>query len=203
MLSLSLWLAIGLGSSFLVVMGIYFILMIGYCVILKQLIVLDAMTIASGFVLRVVGGAIAVQVKPTHWLIACAFLLALYLAFAKRRQELLTLSDSETRHRQVLDSYTVSYLDQVNNILIGATVVCYALYTVAPETVARFETDSLIYGTIFVIYGLLRYMALIQDPTNGGDPSKMLMKDRPLLLAVICWVIYNAAVIYGSFLKDL
>jgi 4-hydroxybenzoate polyprenyltransferase len=203
MLSLSLWLAIGLGSSFLVVMGIYFVLMIGYCVILKQLIVLDAMTIASGFVLRVVGGAIAVQVKPTHWLIACAFLLALYLAFAKRRQELLTLSDSETRHRQVLDSYTVSYLDQVNNILIGATVVCYALYTVAPETVARFETDSLIYGTIFVIYGLLRYMALIQDPTNGGDPSKMLMKDRPLLLAVICWVIYNAAVIYGSFLKDL
>jgi hypothetical protein len=154
-------------------------------------------------VLRVVGGAIAVQVKPTHWLIACAFLLALYLAFAKRRQELLTLSDTDTRHRQVLDSYTVSYLDQVNNILIGATVVCYALYTVAPETVERFGTDSLIYGTIFVIYGLLRYMALIQDPSNGGDPSKMLMKDRPLLVAVVCWVIYNAAVIYGSFLKDL
>jgi 4-hydroxybenzoate polyprenyltransferase len=203
MLALSLWAAIGLGSSFLVVMGIYFALMIGYCVILKQLIVLDAMTIASGFVLRVVGGAIAVQVKPTHWLIACAFLLALYLAFAKRRQELLTLSDTDTRHRQVLDSYTVSYLDQVNNILIGATVVCYALYTVAPETVERFGTDSLIYGTIFVIYGLLRYMALIQDPSNGGDPSKMLMKDRPLLVAVVCWVIYNAAVIYGSFLKDL
>jgi 4-hydroxybenzoate polyprenyltransferase len=148
MLALSLWAAIGLGSSFLVVMGIYFALMIGYCVILKQLIVLDAMTIASGFVLRVVGGAIAVQVKPTHWLIACAFLLALYLAFAKRRQELLTLSDTDTRHRQVLDSYTVSYLDQVNNILIGATVVCYALYTVAPETVERFGTDSLIYGTL-------------------------------------------------------
>jgi 4-hydroxybenzoate polyprenyltransferase len=202
MLALSSWMAVGLGSSFLVVMGIYFVLMIGYCVILKQLIVLDAMTIASGFVLRVVGGAIAVEVKPTHWLIACAFLLALYLAFAKRRQELLLLSDCEARRRQVLDSYSVSYLDQVNNILIGATVVCYALYTVAPETVARFGTDSLIYGTVFVIYGLLRYLALIQNPVNGGDPSRLLIKDKPLLLAVAGWVIYNAAVIYGYLPKD-
>jgi 4-hydroxybenzoate polyprenyltransferase len=199
-LSAAFWLGASLGLQFLLVAMIYLGLMAGYCLALKRAIVLDAMVIASGFVLRVVGGALAVEVNPTHWLIVCAFLLALYLAFAKRRQELLMLSDSAIQHRHVLDSYTVGYLDQVNNILIGATVVCYALYTVAPETVARFGTDSLIYGTVFVIYGLLRYMALIQDPTKGGEPGKLLMSDKPLLIAILGWIAYNALVIYRPFI---
>lgn len=167
------------------------------------MIVLDCMTIAAGFVLRVAGGAIAVSVMPTHWLIVCAFLLALFLAFTKRRQELLTLPENAGEHREVLNEYSVDYLEKVNNILVGAAIVCYALYTVAPETVARFGTDSLIYGTVFVIYGLLRYMILIKKPTNGGNPSKMLLRDKPLLLTVIGWGIYNIIVIYHLALKDL
>jgi 4-hydroxybenzoate polyprenyltransferase len=178
-------------------------LTLGYCLVWKHSIVLDGMIIASGFVLRVVGGAVAVGVVPTHWLIACAFLLALYLAFAKRRQELLMLSDSAWQHRQVLGEYTVSYLEQVNNILIGATIVCYTLYTVAPETVARFGTDSLIYGTVFVIYGLLRYLALTQNSAKGGNPGKLLMSDRPLLLAVAGWAMYNALIIYRAPLSTM
>jgi 4-hydroxybenzoate polyprenyltransferase len=183
-------------SRFLLLAGVYCTSMLGYCFALKRAIVLDTMTIAFGFVLRVIGGAIAVQVKPTHWLIVCAFLLALSLAFAKRRQELLTLSASAAQHRQVLGKYTIGYLDQVNTILTGATVVCYALYTVAPETIARFGTDALIYGTVFVIYGLLRYMALIENPVNGGDPSKLLLKDKPLLIAIFGWVLYNGIIVY-------
>jgi 4-hydroxybenzoate polyprenyltransferase len=197
------WIASTLGVGFLLLALTYFGLTLGYCVSLKQAMILDCMIIATGFVLRVVSGTVAVEIEPTHWLIACAFLLALYLAFAKRRQELLMLSDEAVKHRQVLGKYTISYLEQVNNILIGATIVCYALYTVAPETVARFNTDKLIYGSVFVIYGLLRYMALIRDPRTGGNPSKMLIRDKPLLLTVFGWAGYNGLIIYRDALMDL
>jgi 4-hydroxybenzoate polyprenyltransferase len=197
------WIAAMLGLKFFFIATLYFILTLSYCLTLKRMIVLDGMTIAAGFVLRVVGGAIAVSVVPTHWLIVCAFLLALFLAFTKRRQELLTLSGNAAEHRQVLSQYSVGYLEQVNNILIGAAIVCYALYTVAPETVERFGTDSLIYGTVFVIYGMLRYMALIRNPTNGGNPSKMLLHDKPLLVTVVGWGVYNAVVIYHTKWKEL
>jgi hypothetical protein len=160
------------------------------------------MCIASGFVLRVVGGAVAISVLPSHWLIVCTFLLALFLAFAKRRQELLTLSTNASAHREVLDNYTVPYLEQVNIILIGATIVCYALYTVAPETVQRFETDALIYGTVFVIYGMLRYLALIDIPENGGNPTKLLLRDRPLIAAVASWALYNISIIYFAGFRN-
>lgn len=196
------WIAALISLKFLFIAALYFILTLSYCITLKRMIVLDCMTISAGFVLRVVGGAIAVSVMPTHWLIVCAFLLALFLAFTKRRQELLTLPENAGEHREVLNEYSVDYLEKVNNILVGAAIVCYALYTVAPETVARFGTDSLIYGTIFVIYGLLRYMLLIKKPTNGGNPSKMLLRDKPLLLTVIGWGIYNIIVIYHLALKD-
>jgi 4-hydroxybenzoate polyprenyltransferase len=196
LLTVAFCLASTISLSFLLLAATYFGLILAYCLTLKQMIILDCMIIATGFVLRVVGGAVAVEIQPTHWLIACAFLLALYLAFAKRRQELQMLSTVAAEHRQVLGNYTVGYLEQVNNILIGATIVCYALYTVAPETIARFNTDKLIYGSVFVIYGLFRYMALTRNPAKGGNPSKLLMKDHPLMLTVACWAIYNALVIY-------
>jgi 4-hydroxybenzoate polyprenyltransferase len=199
-----LLLAIALTAAFILEFGFglvaaaYCVVTLGYCLAFKDSIVLDGILIASGFVLRVIGGAFAISVSPTHWLIACAFLLALFLAFSKRRQELLTLSSGAEQHRHVLGQYTVAYLDRVNSVLLGATIVCYALYTVAPETVARFGTDKLIYGTVFVIYGLLRYMALLENANDGGNPSKTLIKDKPLLVAVLCWAIYNAIVVYRS-----
>ena len=197
------WLAFAsLGLKFTLVAALYFVLTLSYCLALKRMIVLDCMTIAAGFVLRVIGGAVAVGVMPTHWLIVCAFLLALFLAFTKRRQELLTLSGQAAEHREVLSRYSVEYLEKVNSILIGAAIVCYALYTVAPETVERFRTDTLIYGTVFVIYGMFRYLALIRDASFGGSPSRMLLRDKPLLLAVVGWAVYNTFVIYQAFLTD-
>lgn len=192
-----------LDSSFLFIALLYLVLTLAYCVSLKRIMVLDCIVIASGFVLRVIGGAVAIAVVPTHWLIACAFLLALFLAFSKRRQELLILSTNASDHRKVLGQYSVGYLEQVNLILIGAAIVCYALYTVAPETIARFGTDALIYGTVFVIYGLLRYLALINNPENGGNPSNLFVKDRPLLLTVATWSLYNAVLIYHEKLEEL
>ena len=198
-----LGLGLVVGKTFAGICLVYAILMATYCIWLKRMIVLDAMTIAAGFVLRVLAGAIAVGVAATHWLIACTFLLALFLAFSKRRQELLTLEDGAIDHRAVLGNYSVRYLDSVINIVIGAAIVCYALYTVAPETVARFGTDSLVYGTGFVLYGMLRYLALINDPSKGGNPSKLLLTDLPLLLTLAGWAVYNTAVIYRSVLAEM
>jgi 4-hydroxybenzoate polyprenyltransferase len=195
--------AFAINLNLFLISALYFALTIAYCLFLKRMILLDGMTIAAGFVLRIIGGAVVVDVMPTHWLIVCAFLLALFLAFTKRRQELLVLSETAADHREVLNEYSIGYLDQVNNILIGAAIVCYALYTVAPETVERFGTTGLIYGTVFVIYGMLRYMALIKNPENGGNPSKMLVRDKPLLAAVAGWAVYNSIVIYHISLKSL
>jgi 4-hydroxybenzoate polyprenyltransferase len=199
----ALALAVWVGPGFLLLASAYLALTAAYCVCLKHTLVLDCMVIAAGFVLRVVAGAVSVDVQPSHWLIICAFLLALYLAFAKRRQELLKLTTGAAAHRRVLGQYTVGYLDQVNILLAGSAIICYALYTVAPDTVARFGTEHLIYGTAFVVYGLLRYMALIRDSEYGGDPSKVLLRDRPLLLATLGWVMYNAVVIYRDPLQAL
>jgi len=197
------WMASLMGVKFFLIAALYFGLTLSYCVFLKRVMILDTMTIAAGFVVRVVGGAIAVSVLPSHWLIVCTFLLALFLAFSKRRQELLTLSGNAAEHRVVLNEYSVDYLERVNNILIGAAIVCYALYTVAPETIEKFGTTNMIYGTVFVIYGMLRYLALINNPEKGGNPSKMLLHDKPLLLTVAGWAIYNAVVIYHVTFQEL
>ncbi len=200
LLALAFGLAVVIGWQFLALAVCYGMLTFGYSFAVKHVVILDCMTIATGFVLRVVGGAVAISVMPTHWLIVCAYLLALYLAFAKRRHELLLLSESAHAHRQVLGEYSVAYLEQVNNILVGATIVCYTLYTVAPETVVRFGTDKLIYGTIFVVYGMLRYMVLTHKAESGGNPSKVLIGDKPLMLAILGWAIYNGLVIYRDAL---
>ncbi|MCE7963621.1 MAG: decaprenyl-phosphate phosphoribosyltransferase [Acidobacteria bacterium ACB1] len=192
----SLGLSYFLGLPFFLTVLSYFILILAYCLGLKRMIVVDCMVIALGFVLRVVGGAVAISVSASHWLVVCAFLLALFLAFSKRRQELIALSDNAGSHRTVLKFYSVAYLGQVNVVLVAASIVCYALYTVAPETVAKFHTDALIYGTVFVIYGMLRYMALIEDPKYGGNPSKLLMQDKPLIFTLLLWSVFNVAVVY-------
>jgi 4-hydroxybenzoate polyprenyltransferase len=204
-------LLLGLGFALLSLTGwksllfaiIYFAITLAYCFGLKRAVILDAMMIAGGFVLRVLSGAAAVEVEPSHWLIVCAFLLALYLAFAKRRQELMLLNGSAVEHRHVLARYSVPYLDQVTTLVACAAIICYALYTVAPDTVARFNTEQLIYGTVFVVYGVLRYMALTQTPVNGGDPSRVLVRDKPLLLAAVAWAVYNAFIIYKAPLLGL
>ena len=194
-------LAAYVGLPFALAAATYIVLTLAYCLLLKHLAIIDVMTIATGFVLRLVGGAAAVRVEPTHWLILCAFLLALFLALIKRRQELLVQESTDVRatsHRRVLEHYTVAFVDQATNIVVGAAIVCYSLYTVSPETVARVNTHALVYGTGFVLYGFLRYLALTQDAANGEDPTKLLVKDRPLIFCTLAWVAFNAAVIYRA-----
>jgi 4-hydroxybenzoate polyprenyltransferase len=182
-----------IGKTFLLLLGAYLGLFALYSLGLKRIAVLDVVLIASGFVLRVLAGSSAIHVEASHWLLLCTFLVALYLGFVKRRHELI-LQSGTAADRPAF--YTTTFLDQAESILIAATLVCYACYTVAPETVARFGTDALIYGIVFVIYGLLRYLGLSASSTEGEDPARLLLKDRPLQLAVLGWAVFNILIVY-------
>ena len=189
-------LAATVGRDFLLIAAMYTGLSLAYSLALKRIVILDVMVIAAGFVLRVMGGAAAVEVEPSHWLVVCAYLLALCLGFSKRRLELLRAPASASDQRAVLGDYSVKLVEQVNLVLFGATFVCYLLYTVAPETVSRFGTHALLYGSVFVLYGLLRYLFLTHDSANGDNPADVVLHDPPLLISVLAWALYNAAVIY-------
>lgn len=192
----------GIGGSFRIHLAVgamvssYVLLNILYSMRLKHVSIVDIMIIAVGFVLRVLVGASAIQVTPSHWLLMCGFLLALFLGVGKRRQELVSLGGNGTRHRRVLDEYSVSWLDQAATMLAGATLVSYALYTVAPETQARFHTDALIYTIPFVVFGLLRYLKIVHSSDAAGNPSAALVKDKHLLFCVAGWAAACALVIY-------
>lgn len=174
----------------------YLALMVFYCFALKRVVLLDAFAVSLGFVLRLAAGSSAIAVEPSHWLIICSFSLALFLSFAKRRSEMALLGDAASSHRLVLGAYGAPFLEHGTTILAGITAVCYTLYAVAPETVARFGTDALVYGAVFVLFGLLRYLHLAQTMGSLEAPDRLIVKDLPMILTVLLWSLYNAAVIY-------
>lgn len=167
-----------------------------YSLWLKHIAILDLMCISVGFVLRVAGGGLAIAVVCSHWLLMCTFLLALFLAIAKRRQELVTMSQAAGTHRQVLESYSLPWLDQASTLVAASAVVAYALYAVSPETQARFGTDRLIYTLPFVIFGILRYLHMVHSSDRTGNPTSALLADKQLLLCVSGWAAVCAAIIY-------
>ena len=187
---------LALGRAMGLLLAGYAAMNILYSLRLKHLAIVDLMSIAAGFVLRVVAGAAAISVEASHWLLMCTFLLALFLGIAKRRQELVLLAGDSVRHRRVLDDYTIPWLDQAGTMVSAATIVAYALYTVAPETQARFGTDRLIYTLPFVIYGILRYLHLVHEGDRTGNPAGALLGDRPLLFCLAGWILTCAAIIY-------
>jgi len=165
----------------------YLALNLAYNLYLRDQVILDAFAVASGFVLRVWAGAAAISVAASHWLILCTLLLALFLSFSKRRHELLLLQSAKANHRLVLSSYSPELIRQLNVILCSATLISYALYTVSADTVAKFGTDRLVYTVPFVIYGLFRYLYLVEVKGEGGNPSSLVLRDRPLLACTWLW----------------
>jgi 4-hydroxybenzoate polyprenyltransferase len=184
-----------LGGWFPVVLGGYIVLVVLYSVILKRVVFVDVLVLAAGFVLRVVGGAVAIDVPISRWLLLCAYLLALYLALGKRRSELALLGEGADSHREVLGHYTLDLVDQAISVVLGATVLAYTLYTVAPDTVAKVGSEGLMATVPVVLYGLFRYLYLLHRAEMGGSPTKVLLTDRPLLLTVVIWLAVAAVVI--------
>ena len=172
-----------------------------YSIWLKHVVLVDVLTVASGFVLRAVAGALVIDVEISGWLLICTILLALFLAIGKRRHEYLAVDAEAVRHRPVLAEYSAALLDQMIAVVTASTVTAYALYTMSPETIAKFHTPLLPATLPFVLYGIFRYLYLLYRRQLGGNPSEMLLTDRALLVNTICWIVVVVLIIYGVPLR--
>ncbi|MFH2003588.1 MAG: decaprenyl-phosphate phosphoribosyltransferase [Bacteroidota bacterium] len=193
---LSLSLGYFLNPNFVLITLIYISVNILYSFTLKHVVILDVMTIAFGFVLRVVAGAAIIQVPTSEWLIICTILLSLFLGFSKRRSELTLLEVNANHHRSVLGHYSSQFLDQMIGIVTATTVMSYALYTISEETVQKFSTKNLVYTVPFVLYGIFRYLYLVYKKEEGDNPTHSVLTDAPLIVNVIVWIIIASLIIY-------
>lgn len=200
---ISLVVAYLLEPEFFKIALIYTIVTVGYTYYFKRVAILDVMAISVGFVLRAIAGSKVIGAGASFWLLLCTFLLALFLALSKRRHELVFLSGDAAKHRTNLAQYSPYLLDQMIGVVTASCVLAYTLYTVAPETVAKFHTDNLKYTVPFVIFGIFRYLYLIHRENGGGIPSQHLASDRPLLVSIILWVLTCVGIIYYPHLQGL
>jgi 4-hydroxybenzoate polyprenyltransferase len=186
-----------LGPGFLLCAAGYLALGLLYSHALKHVVILDVLAVATGFVLRAVAGAVAIAVHFSPWLLVCTILLALFLALAKRRHELVTLADAAA-HRQILAEYTPYLLDQMIGVVTASCLTAYAFYTLAPETVEKYRTERLALTIPFVIYGIFRYLYLVHRRDQGGSPTDVLLTDRPLLVAVALCAVAMVVIVYTA-----
>lgn len=186
-----------LGTPFALLLVSYLGLGLLYTLALKRIVILDVMAISAGFVLRVLGGAAAIDVAVSHWLLLCTSFLALFLGFSKRRHELLLLSNA-SEQRQVLSDYSPQFLDQMINVVTASAVVSYALYAVAPETVAKFHTDRLLLTLPMVLFGVFRYLYLMhRRPDEMLNPTEAILRDLPFLANIALWAAAAAAIVHA------
>jgi 4-hydroxybenzoate polyprenyltransferase len=188
-----------ISPAFGLVATAYVVLLTVYSMSLKHLVILDVLTIAIGFVLRAWAGAVAVEVSMSHWLLILMLLGALFLGLSKRRAELVALTDNARGHRRSLAEYSPYLLDQMIGVVTASTLLAYALYTIDPETVAKFGTDRLVWTVPFPLYGIFRYLYLVHQRDGGGDPSEMLLTDRPLLGCVALWGAAVVLILYSPW----
>jgi 4-hydroxybenzoate polyprenyltransferase len=185
-----------IGPAFAAVAAAYLALLVFYSFPLKHIVIVDVLTLAIGFVLRAVGGAVAVHVEISHWLLVCTILLALFIALAKRRHEIVLLAADAATHRPILGEYTPYLLDQMIGVVTASTLISYIFYTISPETQAKFGTAWLGLTIPFPLYGIFRYLYLVHQREGGGSPADLLLTDRPLLACVALWALTVAVIIY-------
>jgi 4-hydroxybenzoate polyprenyltransferase len=193
--------AVWLSHPFALAALAYVLLLSAYSAWLKHIVIVDVLVVALGFVLRAAAGALVIGVAISGWLLICTILLALFLALGKRRHEVLTLEQDAARHRPILAEYSPGLLDQMIAVVTASTVTAYALYTMSPETVAKFRTQLLPATLPFVLYGIFRYLYLLYRRQLGGNPSEAFLSDRALLLNTLGWIAAVLLIIYGIPLR--
>lgn len=182
--------------KFMFVLGIYFLLNLGYSFGLKNVSILDILILAAGFVLRVKAGGVAGDVAISEWLNIMVFLLAVFMAFAKRRDDVLLKLQSGKDLRKASKGYNLDFLNASLSLVSAVIIVAYLMYTMSPETMARFHTYRLYYTSIFVIAGLLRYLQITYVDNDTGSPTKILYKDRFIQLTILLWILSFYVIIY-------
>lgn len=174
----------------------YYILNICYCAKLKQYAIVDVCIVAFGFALRVLAGGFATDITLSKWLVLMTFLLTLFLSFAKRRDDVLRMNETGEPPRKNTIRYNLTFINQAITITASVTLVCYIMYTVSPEVVARLGSDLLYLTSVFVLLGLLRYMQITVVDKKSGDPTKIMLRDRFTQLVVVLWALTFLILIY-------
>ena len=178
------------------IVAFYFLLNMAYCIWLKRHAIIDVCTVAFGFVLRILAGGMACDVAVSNWLVLMTFLLALFLSFAKRRDDVLRMNETGEPPRRNNIRYNITFVTQAITVTGTVTLVCYIMYTVSPEVVSRFHAPYLYLTSIFVLVGLLRYMQLTVVDEVSGDPTKILLRDRFTQAIVVAWIMVFLLIIY-------
>ena len=180
----------------LAVVGAYIVMNIAYSLKLKQLAIVDVFIIATGFVLRVLAGGMATDIFLSHWIVLMTFLLTLFLAFAKRRDDVVTLEESGVAMRPSVNHYNLPFMNLAISILASITMVCYIMYTVSPVVVERFNSPYVYLTSLFVLAGIIRYLQITVVDVKSGSPTKVLLKDRFIQGCILCWIIAFVLIIY-------
>jgi decaprenyl-phosphate phosphoribosyltransferase len=195
---------IGSGLAYLVntdlwllfILGVYYIMNIGYSFGLKNIAVLDMIIVAMGFILRIKAGAIIVNEETTDWLIIMTFLLALFMAIAKRRDDILLQESSGMSMRKSLSGYNLSFLDTMLGLFSAIVIVAYLNYTQDDDSIRRLGTYRLYYTTIFVIAGVMRYLQVVFVKKDSGSPTEILFKDHFIQITILLWVACFFTILY-------
>ena len=177
-------------------LGFYYILNLAYTIKLKHVPLVDISIIATGFVIRLLVGSVATNIVLSHWIIVITFLLALFLALAKRRDDVLIFLKTDNKTRQVIDGYNLKFLDISLAMTATIVIVAYILWAISPEVSQRLQSDELYLSAIFVLLGILRYLQQAIVLENGGNPSERLLKDRFIQLTLFCWILSFVWLLY-------
>lgn len=183
-------------SSLLAILSLYFLLNILYCLCLKNIAILDIVIISIGFVLRLFSGGIVVNIEISKWIVLMTFLLALFLALAKRRDDLLIFNESGEVMRKNIGNYNMDFINNVLTFIAAVVVVCYIMYTISEDVELRLQTDKLYLTSIFVIIGIVRYLQLIFVYNQSGSPTKIVLHDIFLQIDILFWICTFILIIY-------
>lgn len=194
LLAASLVWSAALSGLMLGVVLLYLALNAAYSLGLKHAVLLDVFTVTAGFVLRAAAGAWLIQVPISSWLLIVTTLLSLFLGFAKRRHELLVLVEHAAQHRRSLGDYSSQLLDQIMGVVASATIIAYCLYAATSATAQDYH--DLMLTVPFVLYGVLRYLYLVYQKNQGGAPELILLRDRPMIVAILLWVLTVGLILY-------
>ena len=178
------------------IISAYLVFNFVYTRFLKDVVIIDIFCIGAFFLLRLLAGSVAAKVSLSHWIILMTVLLALFLGFNKRRQELRLLKKNAASHRPVLTMYSAYFIDQIIAVVTSSIVIAYALYAQDARTVSEFGTDRLIISVPFVYYGIFRYLYIIHRLRKEGDPTRILLSDRPMQINILLWISVCIGIIY-------
>jgi 4-hydroxybenzoate polyprenyltransferase len=178
------------------ILGTYVLLNIAYSFLLKHIAILDVVIIATGFVLRLFVGSAVTGIDLSMWIVVITFLFALFLALAKRRNDVLLFLNTGARTREVIDGYNLRFLDTAMAIMASVVIVSYILYTTSPEVIENIHNNYLYLTALFVILGILRYMQIAFVNEDSGSPTEILWKDRVIQINLLCWVFVFAWMLY-------